>query len=318
MNPFPYSNDNKRYRSLAYENSRQGLKIYKAAVDAGLSCPNIDGAKGVGGCIFCDGGSGYFTASPKVPIDKQLTDELERIRAKVPDAMAVAYFQAHSNTYAPLTKLREMFETALSHEGIYGISLATRADCLSPDVLDYLAELSTRTRLTVELGLQTVFDETAERINRCHSFEDFCTGYYALKSRGIRVTVHIINGLPEETEDMMVETARVLGKMRPDGVKIHLLHVISGTRLFEMFERDEYVPMSLADYTDTVVYQLELLPPETTIERLTGDGDRRTLITPLWSRDKIRVLGTIDKLLTERNTWQGRLYMNTNEIEVAK
>lgn len=318
MNPFPYSSDNKRYRSLAYENSRQGLKVYKAVVDAGLSCPNIDGTKGVGGCIYCDGGSGYFTASSKVPIDKQLTDELERIRQKVPDASAVAYFQAHSNTYAPLPKLREMFETALSHEGICGISVATRADCLSTDVLDYLAELNTRTRLTVELGLQTAFDETADRINRCHSIAEFCEGYNALKNRGIRVTVHVMNGLPEETEDLMVETARVLGKMRPDGVKIHLLHLIHGTCLCKMFERGEYTPMEFMAYAETVVRQLEVLPPETTIERLTGDGDRRTLVAPLWSRDKIRVLGTIDRLMAERNTWQGRLFQSTNEIEVAK
>lgn len=318
MNPFPYSSDNKRYRSLAFENSRQGIKVYKAVVDAGLSCPNIDGTCGVGGCIYCDGGSGYFTASPKVPIDKQLTNELERIRAKAPNASALAYFQAHSNTYAPLPKLREMFETALSHEGICGLSVATRADCLSPDTLDYLAELNARTRFTVELGLQTVFDETAEKINRCHSFADFCTGYTALKSRGIRVTVHIINGLPEETEDMMVETARVLGKMRPDGVKIHLLHVIRGTRLFDMYERGVYSPMELMAYADTVVHQLELLPPETTIERLTGDGDRRTLVSPLWSRDKLCVLGTIDRILAERNTWQGRLFRSMSEIEVAE
>ena len=318
MNPFPYSSDNKRYRSLAYENSWQGLKVYKAVVDAGLSCPNVDGIKGAGGCLFCDGGSGYFTLSPKVPIDEQLTGELERIRAKVPAAVAIAYFQAHSNTYAPLPKLREMFETALSHKGICGLSVATRADCLSPDTLDYLAELNTRTRLTVELGLQTIFDKTAEIINRCHSFADFCLGYNALKSRGIRVTVHIINGLPEETADMMVETARVLGKMRPDGVKIHLLHVIRGTRLFEIYERGEYMPMELTAYVNTVVRQLELLPPETTIERLTGDGDQRTLAAPLWSCDKIRVLGTIDRLLAERNTWQGRLFQNMKEIEVAK
>ena len=318
MNPFPYSNDNKRYRSLAYENSRQGLKAYKAVIDAGLSCPNIDGTKGFGGCIYCDGGSGYFTAEPKVPIDKQLTDELARIRAKVPDASAVAYFQAHSNTCAPLARLREMFETALSHEGVCGLSIATRADCLSADTLAYLAELNARTHLTVELGLQTVFNETAERINRCHSFAEFCEGYDALKSRGIRVTVHIINGLPGETVEMMAETARVLGKMRPDGVKIHLLHVIRGTRLFELYERGEYVPMELSAYAETVVSQLELLPPETTIERLTGDGDRRTLAAPLWSRDKIRVLGTIDKLMAEKNTWQGRLFEKSVEGEAAK
>ncbi|MFB0920435.1 MAG: TIGR01212 family radical SAM protein [Oscillospiraceae bacterium] len=315
MNPFPYSSDNKRYRSLAYENSRQGLKVYKAVIDAGLSCPNIDGTKGVGGCIYCDGGSGYFTASPSIPIDRQLTDELARIRAKVPDAMAVAYFQAHSNTCAPLPKLREIFETAMSHEGVCGLSVATRADCLSVATLDYLAELNARTLLTVELGLQTVFDETAEKINRCHSFAEFCEGYGALKSRGIRTTVHIINGLPGENAEMMVETARVLGEMRPDGIKIHLLHVIRGTRLFEMYERGEYVPMELLPYAETVVHQLELLPPETTIERLTGDGDRRTLAAPLWSRDKIKVLGTIDRLLAEKSTWQGRLFKKSDESE---
>lgn len=308
MNPFPYSNDNKRYKTLAFENSQQGIKSYKAVLDAGLSCPNIDGAKGVGGCIFCDGGSGYFTALPTIPIEKQLTDELVRIREKHPAAKAIAYFQAHSNTYAPVSKLRSMFEAALSHEGIFGLSIATRADCLSSEVLDYLSELNTRTRLTVELGLQTSFDETEELINRGHSFSEFVEGYKALKERGIRVTVHIINGLPGETTDMMVETVRTLGQLQPNGVKIHLLHVISGTKLCEMFERGEYSPMSLSDYTQTVVRQLEVLPPETTLERLTGDGERNVLRAPLWSRDKIRVLGTIDKLMAEKNTWQGRLF----------
>ena len=318
MNPFPYSNDNKRYRSLAYENGRQGMKIYKAVIDAGLSCPNIDGKKGTGGCVYCGGGSGYFTAPPIVPIERQLTDELLRIRQKTPDACAIAYFQAYSNTYAPINKLRDMFETALKHEGICGLAIATRADCLSPDTLDYLSELNTRTKLTVELGLQTVFDETASIINRCHSFSDFCEGYSALKSLGIRVTVHIIDGLPGETADMMTETAKTLGKMKPDGAKIHLLHVISGTRLCQMYERGEYVPMELSSYAETVVRQLEVLPPETIIERLTGDGERTTLAAPLWSRDKLRVLGTIDRLMAERNTWQGRLFCGENEGEAAQ
>jgi len=308
MNPFPYSDDNKRYKSLAYDNGRLGFRVFKAAVDAGLSCPNIDGAKGTGGCIYCDGGSGYFTAPPAVSIDRQLTDELRRIRAKYPGAMAIAYFQAHSNTYAPLCRLRGLFEAALRHEGVCGLAIATRADCLPPDVLDYLAELNTRTRLTVELGLQTVFDETARVMNRCHSFAEFCAGYAQLKSRGIRVTVHLINGLPDETPEMMVESARLLGTLRPDGVKLHLLHLIAGTPLCALYERGGYEPMVLDAYADTVVRQLEVLPPETTIERLTGDGDRRTLVAPLWSRDKIRVLGTIDKLLAERDTWQGKLF----------
>ena len=310
MNPFPYSNDNKRYKTLAYENSLQGMKTYKAVIDAGFTCPNIDGTKSRGGCIFCDGGSGYFTASPEVRIDKQLSDELCRIRKKHPEAEAIAYFQAHSNTYAPVIKLRKLFETALEHEGVCGLSIATRADCLSSDVLEYLSDINSRTRLTVELGLQTSLDETAEIINRGHTFLEFTEGYSSLKTRGIRVTVHIINGLPRETTDMMVETARVLGTLEPDGIKIHLLHVISGTKLCELYERGDYSPMSLADYTQTVVRQLEVLPSETTIERLTGDGDRTTLIAPVWSRDKIRVLGTIDKLMAEKDTWQGRLFQH--------
>lgn len=314
MNPFPYSNDNKRYRSLAYDNSVQGIKSYKAVIDAGLSCPNIDGTKGVGGCIFCTSGSAYFAAPPAVSVESQLDDELLRIRKKFPDASAIAYFQAHSNSYAGIRKLRSLYEAALNHEGICGLSIATRADCLSSEYLDYLSELNIRTRLTVELGLQTVFDETAKTINRCHSFSEFTEGYNALKSRGIRVTVHIINGLPGETTDMMVETARILGHLRPDGVKIHLLHVIRGTKLCEMYEKSEYSPMSFEDYTETVVRQLELLPPETTIERLTGDGDKNTLIAPLWSRNKIRVLGTIDYLLASADTWQGRLFSEIENI----
>ena len=317
MNPFPYSNDNKRYHSLSYENSRQGIKLYKAVIDAGLSCPNIDGTKGFGGCIFCDGGSGYFTASSAVSIEQQLSNELLRIRRKTPNASAIAYFQAHSNTYAPASRLREMFETAISHEGIAGLSVATRADCLSDEILDLLTELNSRTRLTVELGLQTVFDKTAERINRCHSYAQFLEGYSSLKQRGIRVVVHIINGLPEEKPEMMLETARQLGQLRPDGVKIHLLHIISGTKLAELYQNGRYSPMSLEEYTDTVVRQLELLPMETVIERLTGDGDRKTLLAPQWSRDKIRVLGTIDKLMSLRDTFQGKLFEDqTGEGEI--
>jgi uncharacterized protein len=308
MNPFPYSNDNKRYKSLAFQNSLSGNKVYKAVIDAGLSCPNIDGTKGYGGCVYCDGGSGYFTAEATVPIEKQLDDELRRIRQSSPDAEAIAYFQAHSNTYAPIFRLREMFETALSHEGISGLSIATRADCLGLETLDYLSELHRRTKLTVELGLQTAFDETALIINRGHSLSEFNEGYKALKERSIRVTVHLINGFPGETTEMMVSSARILGRLRPDGVKIHLLHVIRGTRLCKMFESGEYSPMELDEYVDTVVRQLETLPQETTIERLTGDGDRKTLVAPLWSRDKIRVLGSIDALMAERDTWQGKRF----------
>ena len=305
---FPFSNDNKRYHTLAYENARRGQKQYKAALDAGLTCPNLDGTKGTGGCLYCDGGSGYFTESAAVPITKQLDDELARIRAKTPGAGAVAYFQAHTNTYAPAPVLRELFTAALAHEGVCGLAVATRADCLPPDVLDLLSEFNEKTELTVELGLQTVFDDTAARINRCHAYADFRAGYAALRARNIRVTVHLIDGLPGETAERMVESARTLGWLRPDGVKLHLLHVIHGTALCALYERGDYTPLTREEYIDIVVRQLEVLPPETVIERLTGDGDRRTLVAPLWSRDKRRVLGGIDKALAERDTWQGKLF----------
>lgn len=308
MNSFPYANDNKRYHTLAYENARRGQKLQKAVLDTGLSCPNQDGTKGAGGCIYCDGGSAYFAESAVVPIETQLDDELSRIREKAPDACAVAYFQAHTNTYAPAPVLRRLYETALAHEGVTGLAIATRADCLPPEVVDLLAELNKKTALTVELGLQTVSNETARKINRCHDFEDFLTGYAALKARGIRVTVHLINGLPGETAEQMVLSAKTLGRLRPDGVKIHLLHIIRGTPLCALYERGQYAPMTREAYIDAVVRQLEVLPAETVIERLTGDGDRRTLVAPLWSRDKIRVLGSIDKLMAERDTWQGKLF----------
>lgn len=309
---FPFSIDNKRYHTLAYENRRRGEKLFKAVVDAGLSCPNIDGHCGVGGCIYCDGGSGYFTADPKLSVTAQLDRELERIRKKTPAASAIAYFQAHTNTYAPVEALRALYLEALAHEGIRGLSIATRADCLAPDILELLSEINEKTALTVELGLQTLHDETAKRINRGHDYACFLRGYTALKERGIRVTVHIINGLPGESSDMMLETARALGQLRPDGVKIHLLHIIKNTRLCAIYESGGYVPMSFEQYTNTVVSQLELFPPETVIERLTGDGDKRKLVAPLWSRDKIRVLGSIDKLMRLTDTWQGKYFQEEN------
>ncbi len=311
---FPFSIDNKRYHTLAYENHVRGEKLYKAVVDAGFGCPNIDGHCGSGGCIYCDGGSGYFTADSRLSITAQLDFELGRIRKKVPDANAIAYFQAHTNTYASAETLRRLYLEALSHEGIRGLSVATRADCLDNSVLELLSELNEKTFLTVELGLQTVHDKTAALINRGHDFECFLQGFSALRRHGIRVTVHIINGLPDEDGPMMLETARVLGQLRPDGVKIHLLHVISGTRLWEMYMAGQYVPMDFDNYTKTVVRQLELLPPETVIERLTGDGDKKKLCAPLWSTDKIRVLGTIDKLMAQHDTWQGKYYMNEETL----
>ncbi len=305
MKKFEFSDDNKRYHTLSYYNKTNfGRKIYKAVIDAGFTCPNIDGTRGVGGCIFCDGGSGYFTTA-KITVTEQLSRECERIRKKAPNAEISAYFQAHTNTYADIDTLRRLYKEAEAF-GVHSISVATRGDCLSPEIVEVFKELSVP--VTVELGLQSIHDSTANIINRCHTFEEFLKGYNLLKSAGIRTCVHIINGLPYETGEMMLETAEILGKLRPDGVKIHLLHVIKGTKLAEMYESGSYIPLSKEEYVDITVKQLELLPPETVIERITGDGDKSKLLAPLWSMDKISVLGAIDVCQRERDSWQGKKF----------
>ncbi len=304
---FIYSDDNKRYHTLNYYNKHTyGEKVHKAAIDAGFTCPNIDGSRGVGGCIYCSGGSGYFTAKDTLSVTEQFNAELKRIRAKFPNARVIAYFQAHTNTYAPTEQLKLLLDEAIA-AGARGIAVATRADCISVDCIKLLKSL--RVPVTVELGLQTVHDSTAKIINRCHTYAEFLSGYSMLKEAGIRTCVHIINGLPTETEEMMIKTAEQLGKLRPDGVKIHLMHVIAGTKLAELYNSGEYAPLEKQQYIEIVVKQLELLPAETVIERITGDGDKKTLLAPLWSMDKISVLGGIDKRMAELDTWQGRLFL---------
>ena len=306
MGSFIYSDDNKRYHTLSYHNKHTyGEKVHKAAIDAGLTCPNIDGSRGVGGCIYCSGGSGYFTAENSLSVTEQFNAERERIRKKHPEARIIAYFQAHTNTYALTDKLRTLFKEAIT-AGAQGLAIATRADCIDKECVQLINSLPVP--VTVELGLQTIHDSTAQLINRCHSFDEFLHGYSMLKEAGIRTCVHIINGLPVETEGMMLQTAETLGKLHPDGVKIHLMHVIEGTRLAEIYKRGEYIPLEKQQYIDIVVKQLELLPPETVIERITGDGDKKTLLAPLWSIDKISVLGGIDKRMAELDTWQGRFF----------
>lgn len=305
---FQFSSDNKRYHTLNYYfMTKFGRKLYKAVIDCGLTCPNIDGTKGFGGCIFCDGGSGYFT-NGNLSVTEQLKSESERIFRKNGRVPIIAYFQANTNTYAPVDRLRRIYNEALSFPDIAGISIGTRADCLSYDVIDLLCEIDSRTNLTVEVGMQTVHESTIKLINRCCTHEDFLDGYYKLKEKNIRVCLHIINGLPYESAEMMLETARQTAMLRPDGLKIQMLHIIKGTKLAEMYADGEIPLLSREEYIDIVVRQLELLPSETVIERITGDGDKSKLIAPDWSRNKIAVLGGIDKVLAVRDTYQGRLY----------
>ncbi len=308
-NPFKYSLDNKRYHTLHYSNmQRHGRKIFKAVLECGFTCPNIDGIKGRGGCIFCDGGSGYFT-SPGMSVTEQLRSEYQRIAAKHGNnAPVIAYFQANTNTYADTGILRRMYEEAMAFPHTIGISIGTRADCLSKNVLDLLSEINSRTDLTVELGMQTMHDSTIEIINRCCTHKEFLEGYHSLKNRGIRTCLHLINGLPDETPEMMLESAKEAAGLRPDGIKLQMLHIIRGTQLAGMFAENSFELLTREQYIDVIVKQLEVLPPETVIERITGDGDKSKLIAPIWSADKISVLGSIDKRMAELDTWQGRMY----------
>ena len=228
---------------------------------------------------------------------------------KKDNVLYIPYFQANTNTYAPLERLKALYEEALSFEGAVGLAVSTRPDCITDEAADYLAELSKRTYLTVELGLQTIHDVTAKKINRCHTYADFLDGYEKLHSRGINVCVHIINGLPDETHHMMLETAKAVSKLDIHSIKIHLLHIIKGTVIAEQYENGEFDAMTFDDYISTVCDQIELLPPEVIIQRVTGDGDRETLIAPRWSLDKKSVMNGIDKEMAWRNTVQGAKFI---------
>jgi len=308
-NPFPYSDTNKRYHTYDYYlRSTFGAKVAKLPIDGGFTCPNLDGTCGTGGCIYCSGrGSGDFAQSARLSISEQIRLQKEQYAKKWDVSKCIAYFQAHSNTYAPLSVLRPLYEEALAEEGIVGINIATRADCLADDVVEYLAELAERTVLTVELGLQSVHDSTARLINRGHSFADFCKGYEKLRkaSPKIRIGVHLIFGLPEESHADMMESVRRVASLHPNEVKLHLLHILKNTRLAEIFEAGGYKPLEREEYITLVANALELLAPDTVIGRLTGDGKAEDLVAPLWSRDKKSVLNDVDKLLYQRNSYQG-------------
>ena len=307
---FKYANDNKRYHTLNYYTLRKfGRRVFKASVNAGFSCPNIDGRVSFGGCTYCTSGASEFTLPSYVSVKEQIEKEKERIFAKWGEVGIIAYFQANTNTYAPTQKLDKLFNEALS-SNVNGISIATRADCLEEDKINLLDRLNKKTYLTVELGLQTIFDKTATLINRGHDYKTFLDGYRRLKDKGIRVCVHIINGLPGETKEMMVKTAEELGKLKPDGVKIHLLHIMKNTKMAQDYENGLVIPMTMEDYIETVCRQLCYLPEETVIERITGDGSKENLIAPKWSLNKIAVLGGIDKFMNDNNLLQGMNFKN--------
>ena len=307
---FIYSDDNKRYHTLNYHlRHKFGTKVMKIALNAGFTCPNIDGTKGYGGCTYCsDLGSGDFAGNEDKSISEQFDDIVSMMHNKWHDGKYIAYFQAHTNTYAPVSVLKERFEGVLKKDGVVGISIATRADCINDDVLEYLCDLNKRTYLTVELGLQTIFDKTGERINRCHTYAEFLEGYNKLYERGINICVHLIDGLPGETKEMMIESAKAVAKLHPYCVKLHLLHILKGTKMAEQYQKGEIKLLTRDEYVDIIVSQLRHFSPETVIQRLTGDGGRDTLVGPMWSLKKFEVLNAIDKAMEKNNYYQGDLF----------
>ena len=305
-------------------------KIVKLSLDGGFTCPNRDGSKGTGGCLFCsESGSGDMASSlagtpgsnPSDALCGDLVSAMHRqiqlLSEKWPaekyDVKYLAYFQSHTNTYAPVDELRAKFEAALAAPGVVGLAIATRPDCLPDDVLDLLSELNERTFLWVELGLQTIHDETARSMNLCHTLADYDDAVRRLTSRGIRVVTHLILGLPGETREMMLESVRYACRPIDDatdscifGLKLHMLNVVRGSGMAQTMP--DYIPFdSMEEYIDLLIAALEIIPPEITLHRISGDAPRSTLIAPEWSYKKRTILNNIHREMRHRNTWQGRL-----------
>lgn len=302
--------DEKRYHSLNYEfKKRFQTKVYKLAIDGGFTCPNRDGTLDSRGCIFCSqGGSGDFAASRNLTINQQIEQGKELLKKKRTGGHFIAYFQAYTNTYAPLDILTEKFTAAIRHPEVTALSIATRPDCLPGEVLGLLSRLNQLKPVYVELGLQTIHESTAARIRRGYPLECFEKALVSLRQHGLETVVHVILGLPGETGENMLETARYLSHMPVQGIKFQLLHVLKNTDLASLYEQCPFHILTLEEYTDLVIRCIELLPPEMVIHRITGDGPKSLLIEPLWSGNKKHVLNTINHQFKIRNTWQGRCY----------
>ena len=312
MNKFKYSNTNKRYHTLDYfYKTKFNTKVFKVSLNAGFSCPNIDGTVGYGGCIYCSkSGSGEFAGDVKDSIEKQFKTIKEMMHHKWKDGKYIAYFQARTNTYAPVEKLKEIYEPVLKFDNVIGINIATRPDSITDECLDYLEDLNKRTYLTIELGLQTVNEKTSKLINRCQSLDFFEKMVKRLRSKNINVVVHIINGLPYETKEDMLNTVKYLNNLDIQGIKIHMLSIIKDTPLAELYEKEHFHVLTKEEYIDIIVNQLELLRPEIVIHRITGDPDPKELIEPTWLIKKFCVLNDIDKEMVRRDTYQGASYDN--------
>ena len=299
-----------RYRSLnGALRERFGEKLYKLSLNGGCTCPNRDGTLGTRGCIFCSaGGSGDFAASARLSVTEQIADAKKRLAGKRPVERYIAYFQAYTNTYAPIGHLRKIFTEAAAHPDVAVLSIATRPDCLGPEVLELLYELNQRKPVWVELGLQTMHEETAGFIRRGYPLSVFDEAMENLQAIDVETVVHAILGLPGETPEMILDTVRYINSSGADGIKLQLLHILKGTDLASYYETTGFHVLTLEEYVELVIRCLEIARPDLVIHRLTGDGPKDLLITPLWSQAKRQVLNTIQKELKIRDTYQGRLY----------
>ncbi len=300
----------KRYNTMnEYMKKRFGTKVFKVSLNAGFTCPNKDGSKGLGGCTFCSpSGSGDFAGKKGDTLDNQFDMIVKRMHEKWPSAKYIAYFQANTNTYAPVKELRRLYDHALSlDENIVGLSIATRADALDEAVIKLLAEYHQKTYLQVELGLQSMHEKTAEKINRGHSLKEFNSAVKRLRKHGINVVVHIINGFPWEDKTAMLKTVEHLNTLDIQGIKIHMLHLTKNTKMAYEHEQSPYTLLTLEDYVDITVHQIRLLNPSIIIQRVTGDASKDDLIAPLWTLKKFVVMNNIDKLMRKHDYVQGDL-----------
>ena len=310
MSEFKYSDSNKRYYTLDYYyKHKYGCKIAKISLNMGLTCPNKDGKVGYGGCIYCSKlGSGEYAGDKNKPLKEQF-DEVKNVMIKKwPSAKFIAYFQANTNTYAPIEKLKKAWEEVLTYDNVVGINISTRPDAIEKECYDYLEELDKKTDLVVELGLQTIHDKTSKFINRCHDLNSFETALNELNKRGIKVLVHVMFSLPYETKDMMLDTIKYLSNKNIWGIKIHMLHILKGTLLAKIYEQEKFSILTKDEYVQIVCDSLELLPENIVINRLTGDPKVDDLIEPFWLVKKFCVLNDIDKEMVRRDSYQGKMY----------
>ena len=311
MQIFPYSDDpNKRYHTWNYALRQQfGEKIFKVPIDGGFDCPNRDGTVAKGGCTFCSvSGSGDMIVAPSDPLPLQFQKEIQLMHQKWPTVdQYIVYFQNFTNTHAPVDVIRHRFEQVVNEKGVVGLSIGTRPDCLPDEVVNYLAELNERFYLWVELGLQTTFEETSAAINRAHDYQTYLDGVAKLRKHGIRVCTHLINGLPGETPAMMRENVRrTIQDSDIQGIKLHLLHLMTNTKMMRDYNEGRLQLMSKEAYVSVICDQLEMIPPEIVIHRLTGDAPFETIIGPIWSLKKLEVLNAIDAEMKRRNSYQGK------------